>query len=138
MHICMYLFIFIFPKQSSAVGVLTVWYKGPCRVARSGRALGKLCALSFLCAGCGNGEGHVAPVYAKHSFALTLVVKHNGFRKLYLSMSSGALGSSGCLLGASWVPPGCLWAASWVLPGCPLGVCWVSLGCVQMIPAASR
>ena len=55
-----------FPKQSSAVGFLTVLEK---RGLASESAPGEIPALLFLCAGCGNSEGHVAPVYAKHSVA---------------------------------------------------------------------
>ena len=73
-----------------------------------------LCGDSFLCAGCGNGEGHVAPVYAKRSVAPVFAVKHNDFGTFYIKILSGALGGSGCLLGASWVPLGCLLGAFWV------------------------
>ena len=62
-------------------------------------------ALSFLCAGCGNGEGHVAPVYAKRSLAQLLTVKLSGFGTFWLKTLSGAFGASG--LGASWVSGGC-------------------------------
>ena len=75
-------------------------------------------ARSFLCAGCGNGEGHVAPVYAKRTVARVFAVKHNDFGTFYIKILSGALGGSGCLLGASWVPLGCLLGAFWVPPGC--------------------
>ena len=73
---------------------------------------------SFLCAGCGNGEGHVAPVYAKWLARSVFAVKHNDFGTFYIKILSGALGGSGCLLGASWVPLGCLLGAFWVPPGC--------------------
>ena len=83
-------------------------------------APGELGALSFLWAGCGNGEGHVAPVYAKWSPALVFAVKLNGFSRFSLKIASGALGAFGCPLGLSWVRPGCLLGASgcsWVSPG---------------------
>ena len=63
----------------------------------------------FLCAGCGLGEAHVAPVYAKHSLAPLFVLKHNGFDTFYVKNLSGAFGASGWLLGVSWVLPGCFW-----------------------------
>ena len=87
------------------------------------------CVGSFLCAGCGNGEGHVAPVYAKWLLVFVFAVKHYDFGTFSLKMASGALGASGCPLGASWVLPGCLLGASgcsWVLPGCS----WVHPGCL--------
>ena len=78
-------------------------------------------ARSFLCAGCGNGEGRVAPVYAKVVTRVVFAVNLDGFGRFYVKMSPGALGASGCLLG----PPGCLLGVSWVPPGCLLGVSWV-------------
>ena len=45
-------------RPLAAVGVLTVLDQRG--LARSAAPFA-LCALSFLCAGCGNGEGHVAP-----------------------------------------------------------------------------
>ena len=104
------------PQTDLSVGVLTVLVKGPCLDCRSVRG----CALSFLCAGCGNGEGHVAPVYAKWSPALVFAVKLNGFSRFSLKMASGALGASGCALGVPWVLLGASWVllgASWVPPG---------------------
>ena len=73
---------------------------------------------SFLCAGCGLGEGHAAPVYAKVVVGVVFAVKQNGFDTLCIKDLFGALGASWCLLGASWVLPGCLLSASWVLLGC--------------------
>jgi hypothetical protein len=89
-----------------------VLVKGPCRVRRSVRG----CALSFLCAGCGNGEGHVAPVYAKWSVALSFAVKLDGCSRFPFKIASGPLGASGCPLGVPWVSPWCLLGA----PGCLL------------------
>ena len=86
--------------------------KGPWKVMRFGRALGKLCAPSFLCAACGLGEGHVAPVYAIVSARVVFGVNLDGFGRFYVKMSPGALGASGCLLGVSWVCPGCLLGVS--------------------------
>ena len=59
------------------MGVLTVFLKGPCRVLRSARELGQLCALSFLLTGCGLGEGQVAPVNAKELGRATCVTRTN-------------------------------------------------------------
>ena len=88
-------------------------------------------ARSFLCAGCGNGESHVASVYAKWLVRSVFAVKRNDFGTFCIKILSKALGGSGCLLvgllGASWVPPGCL-----------LGASWVSGVCLQIIPDASR
>ena len=70
------------------------------------RALLVICARLLLLTGCGLGEGHVAPVYAKWSVAVVFVVKLNGFGRFYFKNLSGVLGASGWLLGASWVPPG--------------------------------
>ena len=53
---------------------------------------------SLLCAGCGLGEGQVAPVHAKWSVAPLSSIKHDGFGTLLLQDASGALG-------ASWVSP---------------------------------
>ena len=93
---------------------------------------------SFLCAGCGLGEGHVAPVYTKWLARSVVAVKHSDFCTFYIKILSGAIGGSGCLLGASWVPLGCLLGASWVPSGCFLGASWVSGACLQIIPDASR
>ena len=38
----------------------------------------RIYARSFLCAGCGNGEGHVGPVYAKVVARVVFAVKLNG------------------------------------------------------------
>ena len=69
-----------------------------------------------MCAGCGNGEGHVAPVYAKWSVALVFVVLADFQLKWPLEPL--------VLLGVPWVSPGCLLGVSWVL----LGASWVLLG----------
>ena len=106
-----------FPKLSLAVGVLTVLYQRGLDSVGHPAPVG---ALSFLCAGCGNGEGHVAPVYAKWSPAVVFAVKLNGFSRFSIKMVSGALGASGCPLGVPWV----LLGASWVL----LDASWVLLG----------
>ena len=91
----MHVYVYIFPKQSSAVGVLMVLYKGPCLLHPSGRALGQLCALSFLCAGCENGGAHAAPVYAKRLVAVFFDVKNIRFNTFYIKNLFGALGASG-------------------------------------------
>ena len=69
------------------------------------RALSVVCRCQLLCAGCGNGEGHVAPVYAKRSLTQLLTVKHTGFGTFCLKTLSGSPGASGCLLGVWWVLP---------------------------------
>ena len=106
------------------------------------RALYGLLPYQLLCAGCGNGEGHVAPVYAKRSLAQLLTVKLNGFGTFCLKTLSGAFGASGWPVGGSWVPPGCLLGASWVPPGCLLGASWVPPGCLLgvwwVLPDESR
>ena len=56
-------------------------------------------ARSFLCAGCGLREGHVAPVYAKLVARSVFAVKHNDFGTFSLKILSGAIGAYGCLLG---------------------------------------
>ena len=86
---------------------------------------GVLCApgvRSFLCAGCRNGEGHVAPVYAKRSVASLLTVKHCGFGTFYVKRPPGALSASGCLVGVSWLFPGTLLGVSWCLLGVPKAI----------------
>ena len=64
---------------------------------------------SLLCAGCGNGEGHVAPV---------VVVKHNDFDTFSLKSSLEPLVPQGDswvhFLGVSWVSHGCFLDVSWV------------------------
>ena len=70
----------IIPQTDLSVGVLTVLYYGGLDsggVLCAGLCAG--CVDSFLCAGCGNGESNVAPVYAKHSVALVFAVNLNGF-----------------------------------------------------------
>ena len=94
-------------------------------------------ARSFLCAGCGLREGHVAPVYAKLVARVVFAVKHYGFGIFFMKDCSGplaaswvSLGAFWALLGASWVPPGCLLGASWVLLGCllaPFRCIWVDI-----------
>ena len=91
------------------------------------------CRCSFLCAGCGNGEGHVAPVYAKWSPALFFAEKSYGFSRFPFKIASGALGASGCPLGVPWVSPWCLLGA----PGCVLGASWVPPGCSWVPPWCS-
>ena len=87
-----------FPQTVFAVGVLTVLYQ---------RCLDRLvapfaaCALSFLCAGCVNSEGRVAPVWAKCAPAFVFAVKLSGFDTFSFKMASGALGVSGSLFGVS-------------------------------------
>ena len=76
-----------------------------------------LYARSLLCAGCGLGEGHVAPVYAKVVARVVVAVKHNCFNTFCIKDASGPLGASWVSLGASWLPPGCLLGASWLLLG---------------------
>ena len=93
----------------------------------------------LLCTGCGNGEGHIACVYAKASLAPPLVVNRSAFGtfdfKMCVLEPLVPLGSPGCLLdvsGRCLDAPGCLLSAagclligvSWVL----LGVFWVLLG----------
>ena len=110
---CTYLVSCMFPQTVLTVGVLTVLDKrGLARYLAPFAVSGD----SFLCAGCGNGEGHVAPVYAKWSVAPVYAVKHNDFGRFSLKILSGALGASGWLLGAFWVPLGCFLGASWVSP----------------------
>ena len=79
---------------------------------------------SFVCAGCGRGEGHVAPINAKVVARVVFATKGNGFRTFCIKDPLGALGASWCLLGACWVPPGCFLEASWVLLGCLLAASW--------------
>ncbi len=90
----------LLPKQSVAVGVLTVLYQSVLA-----RLLSPFVAWPvpshFLCAGCGNGEGHVAPVYAKWSPALVFTVKQYYFCAFSLKVLSGVLAASGRPL----VPP---------------------------------
>ncbi len=109
-------------------------------------APGAHCVGSFLCAGCGNGEGHVAPVYAKWSPALVFhIFIQNGFWSPWCLWVS-----PGCFLGVSWVPlvaPGCLLGtpgyilgASWLLLGVSwllLGAFWVLLCAVECLPGVS-
>ena len=118
------------PQTDLSVGVLTVLYQ---RGLAWTVAPDAHCVTSFLCAGCGNGEGHVAPVYAKWSPALVFAVKLNGFSRFSLKMASGALGASGCPLGVPWVSPWCLLGA----PGCVLGASWVPPGCSWVPPWCS-
>ena len=107
-------YVFMFPQQSLDWGVLADVLRGwvECK-----RALPGVSRCQLLCAGCGNGEGHVAPVYAKRSLTQLLTVKHNGFGTFWLQMPPGALGASCGSLGALGVPCGCLLGASWVLLG---------------------
>ena len=127
------------PNSLCCRGSYGVVSKGPCLGFRSVRA----CGDSFLCAGCGNGEGHVAPVYAKWSPALVFAVKLNGFSRFSFKMPSGALGAFGCPLGLSWVSPGCVLGVSWVPLVAPgylldgpewswvlLNASWVTHGCL--------
>ena len=127
------------PNRFICRGSYGVVSKGPCFLSRSVRA----CGDSFLCAGCGNGEGHVAPVYAKWSPALVFAVKLNGFSRFSLKIASGALGAFGCPLGLSWVSPGCVLGVSWVPLVAPgylldgpewswvlLNASWVTHGCL--------
>ena len=81
---------------------------------------------SFLCTGCGLGEGHVAPVCAKVVARIVFAVKHYGFNTFCIKDAFGPLAASWVSLGASWVPLG----ASWVPPGCLLGASWLALGCL--------
>ena len=106
------------------------------------RALRVVRARSFLLLFTVLGACQVAPVYTKRSVAPLYAIKHHDFGTFSFKILSGALGASGwlldafwvplgCLLGASWVPPGCLLGASWTRlpPGCLLGVSWVPPGC---------
>jgi len=77
----------------------------------------------FFCTGAVNGDGHVAPVYAKVLARITLCAgtcedTHSVFKMPLASWVSLAclLVLRGCLLD----PPGCLLNASWVPPGCLL------------------
>ena len=84
-------------------------------------------ARSFLCAGCGNGEGHVAPVYANLLGRVVFTKNSMVFCDFALQTclaSWWAPGVSGCLLGA----PRRLLGGSWVLPGWLLGTSLVSRG----------
>ena len=78
-------FLVVFPQTVLTVGVLTVLDK---RGLDSGGVPFAVPGDSFLCAGCGNGEGHVAPVYAKPSVAPVYAVKHNDFGRFSLKILS--------------------------------------------------
>ena len=110
--LCIYMHLF--PKRSLAVGVLTVLLKG----LAGSSAPGELPALSYLCAGCGNGEGHLALVYAALFIVNTMVLVD------FISKTS--------------LEPLAPVGGSWVRPGCFLGDSWVSPVCFQMPPDDSR
>ena len=81
----------IIPQTFLTVGVLTVLDK---RGLATDAALFATGARSFLCAGCGLGQEHVAPVYAKRLPAPVVAVKHYDFSTFSLKIISGALGAS--------------------------------------------
>ena len=98
-YICIYsIYVYMhIPYEASAVAVLVVF------LANGWDLCGTIPRLrcSFLCAGCGNSEGHVAPVYAEvlvHGF---FAVKHNGFSVFCIKDHSGPLAASWLSLGAS-------------------------------------
>ena len=103
-------------SRFDCVGVLTMLDKRGLAKCTAPSAPG---ARTLLRAGCGNGEGHDAPVYAKQSVAPVFVGKHHDFVTFSFKTFSGALG-----LGASWAVSGCFLSASLDL----LGVSWVLLG----------
>ena len=114
-YIYIYIYIYI-PQTVSTVGVLTVYLLNGCLAPW----ISLLYVCELLCAGCGLGEGRVAPVYAKRRVAQLSMKKHICFSTFCLQDPFG-------LLGASWVPPGCFWVSPgclWVSPGYLLGVSW--------------
>jgi len=66
----------------------------------------------FLCTGTVNGDGQVAPVYAK-VLAASLLLKNKTNMNTY-TLTPRCPWPAGCLLGAAWGLPGCLLDAHWV------------------------
>ena len=146
-----YIYIYIFPKQLSAVGVLAVYLL----LAGMSCANFRRCGDQLLCAGCGLGDGRVAPVYAKCSVISLSTEKHNGFGIFYpdasrcLQMPPDASrclqmppdtskmpsrcppDASRCLPDASQMPPRCL-----QMP--PDASRCLQMRCLQIPPDASR
>ena len=89
--------IYIFPKQLSAVGVLAVYLL----LADVFPGCFRCYVDQLLCAGCGLGDGCVAPVYAKWSVISLSTEKHNGFGMFFPDASR-------YLPDASQMPPRCL------------------------------
>ena len=63
-----------------------------------------------MCAGCGLGDGQIAPVYAKVVVRVTFVEERNGVNTFRLKDSSGPLAAFWVSLGAFWVSLG---ASGW-------------------------
>ena len=101
-----------FPKQSSAVGVLTVLVKGPWSASRHVDG----CPSSFFIKNTNESETDLQ----KHLVKLTQkgTFQHSVWEwwRFMIEMPSEWPWAPGCLLGASWLPLGCLLGASWVPP----------------------
>ena len=99
------------PNRACDEGVLTVLVRGPWMVRQNGHHF----AHQLLCARCGLGKGHDAPVHAKRSVAPLSTEKHNGFGTISFRSSSGpplAQMPPRCLPNVSQMPPRCLPDAS--------------------------
>ena len=106
LFIYIYIYIYVFPKQLYAVGVLAVYLL----LADVCPGCFRRCGDQLLCAGCGLGDGCVAPVYAKWSVISLSTEKHNGFGMFFPDASRCPQmppDASRYLPDASQMPPRC-------------------------------
>ena len=91
------------PQTVSTVGVLVVYLLMAEGCGSNSRFYGD----QLLCAGCGDRDGRVAPVYAKWSVISLSTEKHNGFGIFYFKSGLAPQMASGwpsCLPDASQMP----------------------------------
>ena len=93
----------LFPKQLYAVGVLAVYLL----LADVCAGCFRRCGDQLLCAGCGLGDGCVAPVYAKCSVISLSTEKHYGFGIFYFKSGLAPQMASGWVQRLPrWLPGG--------------------------------
>ena len=95
------------PNRACDEGVLTVLVRGSWMLTQMFHNF----AEQLLCAGCGLGQGHDAPVHAKRSLAPPLTEKDNGFGTFSFSSTSGPP-LAPCPPRCLQMPPRCLSDAS--------------------------
>ena len=116
-----YIHVYIFPKQSLAVGVLTVLVKGPWTVRRHVCGCGRAFSLVIYSDSWPHHQKHIVKSPIWGTFCIWCGSGDDLWERCLLKLPG--------LLDVSWVPPGCLLGASWVPLGCFLGAFWMPPGC---------